>query len=362
MKLYGLFIWSAVWFTGIFALRAQRHFWRIQASYGFSAAHHQNMYGLTGRLTRGFSFYYGKHFRRGYYEKLWNYPDLGLYVQYYDLGDRRLGNITSLWVSGSFYLNRRNSRHHILLDLSEGFGYVSNPYDKSRNPQNMILGSHFTSTMSVAMRYRFDWRHWSMETAVGIRHFSNGNFKAPNAGINCPEISVGIIPRHRPNDYEPSAPDHHPFHPSRYWRIFFRTGLNETDVPGMGKFPFFIPGVEYVRHFHPKHAWRAGAELMINYSLKEWIAYQQIAYNAYPSGKPSFWRAGVFGGHLFDFGMLGISTDLGVYVYNPSHFVAPWYFRLGTQLRLGRKWFLTYSVKLHYFMAEELEWTLHYRL
>ncbi len=362
MKTGNIYFWSLLCFFYAFITNAQNTYLRLELERGYTWAHHPFLEGITGTLTRGVSLQYARINPEKNWSQAWNYPETGLEIVWYDFHQPHLGQAWATFYFADFHLNNRRKPFQWIFRTSAGFGYVTNPYDKAANPANVIFGSHFSATFNFALQFRIIKPRWNASVGIGIRHFSNGNFQSPNNGINCPSVSLNFSLPLKPDSLTFRRPQTFKFLSQFNWRIYLRTGINETDVPGMGKFPFFIPGIQFMWRPSYKHQWSTGTELMLNYANKELLRYENIAYNAYPRGTPDFTRAGWFVSHRFMFGKAALNQAVGIYLYNPSGKEAPWYSRLGVEYRIFKRWIVAYSVKLHYFMAEELEWGIMYEL
>lgn len=67
------------------------------------------------------------------------------------------------------------------------------PYDNEKNPYNGMVGSKVNAYMNVNLYFRqLLSRHFDLIYGVTLTHFSNGNTKFPNAGLNIADIKAGI--------------------------------------------------------------------------------------------------------------------------------------------------------------------------
>ncbi len=363
MHMLDKFLFFLIVALGITSTQAQLNFIRMEPEFGYTWAHHSFLEGITGTLTHAVAIQYARISPGQYWSQIWNHPETGIEAVWYDFNQKHLGQAFALFYFADFRLNNRKQKGQWFFRTSAGFGYITRPYNKVTNPENVIFGSHFSSTFAFAFYYRYKFSLWNAGLGIGIRHFSNGNYQSPNNGINCPSLFLHLsfpLKNDTAQFIKNSRKIH--FKPKRHWQIFLRAGINETDIPGMGKFPFFIPGIQYLRQPTYKHTWGTGIELMMNYSVKELLHYENIAYSTYPSGEPDFKRIGWFLSHRFMFGKTSLNQALGLYLYNPSKKESFWYSRLGVEYRIFDRWSVSYSVKLHYFMAEELEWGISFRL
>jgi hypothetical protein len=82
----------------------------------------------------------------------------------------------------------------VQLKLGIGGGFISDPFDADDNFQQTAIGSQLNASLSVGLHTRIGISdHWYIEPGLAIHHFSNGAFKAPNAGINLAMVKVNIV-------------------------------------------------------------------------------------------------------------------------------------------------------------------------
>jgi len=74
-----------------------------------------------------------------------------------------------------------------------GLSYNFNPFDEVDNPVNVFIGSYsnYYVHLEFSALYEFSNR-FSVDGALGFKHFSNGAFKLPNAGINLVPVTIGL--------------------------------------------------------------------------------------------------------------------------------------------------------------------------
>ncbi len=75
-----------------------------------------------------------------------------------------------------------------------GLSFGWKPYDFYMNPYNKIIGSKANAYMNVS--FYLSWilsREFDLITGLDLTHFSNGNTKFPNAGLNTTGLKVGLV-------------------------------------------------------------------------------------------------------------------------------------------------------------------------
>ena len=115
-------------------------------------------------------------------EARYNYPDWGVTFIYQDLKNPYLGENYSLYGHFNWYFLNRT----LTVGVGQGIAYATNPYDPETNFINNAYGSTFMS--STILRANFVKENlfdgFGVQAGVGIIHYSNANFKAPNNSTN----------------------------------------------------------------------------------------------------------------------------------------------------------------------------------
>ncbi len=333
----------------------------------YSWAHHNYMRPLTGRSVYGIQI--NKNFALknpgNEWLRAYHYPDRTLSFIYQNLNHKNLGSIYAVFFHYGFPLNQPHSPVQFYFRFGEGLAYNTRPYDKIRNPGNIIFGSHllYAFYFSVKARKTIQKRKWALELAASLYHYSNGSFKTPNSGLNLPAVSLSVIrfKSQKRVNLEKKTNFVSNFKPHNYPSIFGRFTFTEPDVPGIGRYPVYTFGMEYVWRRSFKHLYFLGTEIMLSRSLKRYLEYEEAAYGKYNGNIPSHVRSALTMGHRFYLGPVLFDTGIGIYYFNPSKKEAPWYVRAGLHYQVTGKWYLSATVKTHFFMAEEVDFGIHYR-
>ena len=139
-----------------------------------------------------YSFQFGKD---TFYGR--NYPNtsqgIGLgYNTFFNKSE--IGNPVALYV----FQNSRicSLSENLSLDYEWNFGVSAgwSKYEENYNEFNRVVGSDFNAYINLGLM--FNWKIssvWNLTAGVGLNHFSNGNTKYPNAGVNTIEGKIGII-------------------------------------------------------------------------------------------------------------------------------------------------------------------------
>ncbi|MDR2917178.1 MAG: acyloxyacyl hydrolase [Tannerella sp.] len=128
----------------------------------------------------------------------------GIGLAYYTFGEKK-----SLGEPIAFYLfqGARITRlcYQLSLNYEWNFGLSAGwePYDRNYNYYNTIIGSKVNAYINT--NFYLNWmlsRRFDLTAGITLTHFSNGNTRFPNAGLNTVGIKAGLIYNiNRPNRY-----------------------------------------------------------------------------------------------------------------------------------------------------------------
>ncbi len=333
-----------------------RDFYEATYGYGTLLRHNANISHLVGAhpgiATLSFN-------RKTYGEKLWqrkfNYPDWGVLFQYLDFRNEVLGRNYSALAFYNFYFLKRKLR----LQFAQGLSYNSNPFDLETNPKNIAYGNHLLSATTFSFLYTQPKiiKNFGLNIGLAMVHHSNGSLKAPNSGTNIFTLTLGMS--YDPTDVENVSyivkDDEKVTEPVR-WNFIVRGGINSSDYFSLGQHPFLVLSAYADKRLSYISTIQLGTEVFFSKYLKEEIKYVSAAF-PYQNIDPDtdYKRVGLFAGHEFRIGDLGIVTQLGYYIYYPYRNEDRVYARLGGKYYFNKNWFGTLSIKSHGANAEAIE-------
>jgi hypothetical protein len=329
--------------------------------YGSIILHNADISHLITKHPEGLILGYN---RKTYGSEDWqqgyNYPDLGASFIFHRSNNPTLGDNLGLYAHFNFYFLKRN----VQLRMGTGLSYATNPYDRVENFRNNAYGTRILSSTFLMLNYQKEnlFEGLGVKAGLSLIHFSNANVKAPNTSTNALALNAGLtytlkeehdyIRREKTRIVEPFK-----------YNLVFRTGINESDVIGLGQFPFYI-GSGYVdKRVGRKSALQLGADVFFSNFLKGLIQFQSVSFpenNVAPD--TDFKRVGLFVGHELFINKLSLVTQLGYYVYYPFDFEGRVYNRVGLKHYFGQKWFGTITLKSHAAAAEAVEFGIGVRL
>jgi len=153
------------------------------------------------------------------------------------------------------------------------------------------------------------------------------------------------------------------FKPPLKYNVLFRTGINESDIIGIGQKPFYNLSFYADKQFARKSKVQFGLDAFYMLSLKEYIKYKSVAFpNESISENTDFKRVGLFTGYELQINKFSVEAQMGYYVYSPFKFLGPLYQRIGTKYQINKTVFSSFSLKTHAANAEALEFGIGVKL
>ena len=119
----------------------------------------------------------------------------GIGLAYYTFDNKKeLGNPIALYLYQGARIKRLNPQLSLNYEWNFGvsFGWV--PYDYQKNYYNSVIGSKVNAYINANFYLSWMLSHqFDLTTGVALSHFSNGNTKFPNSGLNTLALKVGLV-------------------------------------------------------------------------------------------------------------------------------------------------------------------------
>ncbi len=163
-------------------------------SYGKVLPEYSNFTYVVNDNVRSGEFNFTKQtYGKNTWEKLYNYPSYGLSFFYSTLGNKKVnGNELAIYPYAIFHLYSHNK---FSLDNKVGIGlsYVTRKYELGTNYENVVVGSNLNAHFhfKIGTNYLLS-KKINLSAGLSFGHFSNGNLREPNVGINYISIYGGI--------------------------------------------------------------------------------------------------------------------------------------------------------------------------
>lgn len=136
----------------------------------------------------------------------------GIGLASYTFDDRKeLGSPFAFYVFQGARIARLTSRLSFNYEWNFGASAGWNPYDSEKNQYNKMIGSDINAYINT--NFYLKWilsRQLDLTTGVELTHFSNGNTKVPNAGLNTVGLKVGLVYNFNRKDHSHMKPLYQP--------------------------------------------------------------------------------------------------------------------------------------------------------
>ncbi len=247
-----------------------------------------------------------------------NYPRYGFGYQFSTLGSNILGksHATYLFIASNF-VNKK--LWHWYYELGAGVGFVDNPYDKEKNPLNIVNGSVTNAFLRVAtgINYNISARN-SAGLNAGLFHLSNGNASLPNWGVNTLFLSVNW--QYRLSD---SLELEHSFKkPPKQMRVtlYGSGGYKEERPVDRAKYLVSDWHINFWRKYRPGFSFGGGLSFFYDQSSKKilWRSkYEgEIPLSDFDIETYEYLSLGAQAGYMLNMHPVYFSFEFGVYLYS----------------------------------------------
>lgn len=223
------------------------------------------------------------------------------------------------------------------LRAAGGLNYASNPWHPIRNPKNNAYSWHFNGYLGLGLHahYAFNANH-AVYASATYGHFSNGNTRNPNFGVNYPFFGIG---------YESKLSDKNPeikneLWYKQHWRFDVGVLASNKSHPDFKHMRFWTYGLTANASYRTGnlHAWTLGLEAFKDESME----FALSKHNVYYANTYDMRMLGLMAGHEFLFNRMIFSQQLGYYLHNevPKEFIGKFYHRFGINYKLNKHFML----------------------
>lgn len=145
---------------------------------------------LSGHLRYSFQFRPGS-----IPDQIYGGAYQGIGAAYYDFGNPdELGNPIAVYLFQGARIARISPRLSFNYEWNFGLSFGWKPYDDAVNPLNKMMGSKMNAYLNAD--FFLNWRvtrEVDFTAGLSLTHFSNGNTKFPNAGVNTTGAKIGLV-------------------------------------------------------------------------------------------------------------------------------------------------------------------------
>lgn len=249
-------------------------------------------YGLSAHLKYSFQFNEQSRFGR-----LYPHAYQGIGFSYNSFGNQQeLGSPVALYLFQGSRIASLSSTLSLDYEWNFGASFGWKRYDREQNPHNGVVGSKINAFLGLG--FLLNWQlapQWRLTAGVDLSHFSNGNTRYPNQGVDLFGGRVGVVHLfgadsrgNRTTTFFPAEPFQSTF---SYDLILYgatrkRAVLNVTDpymIPGS----FGIAGMNFTPMYSFSRYFRAGLSLDAQYDESANVVYH---YAGGGPENPKFYR------------------------------------------------------------------------
>ncbi len=119
----------------------------------------------------------------------------GIGVSFFSFGEKEyLGDPTVVYLFQGARMAKFSSRLSLNYEWNLGLSFGWKPFDFNYNNDNRVIGSRVNAYMDTD--FYLNWivsRNVDLNVGLTLSHFSNGNTKFPNAGLNTVGAKVGFV-------------------------------------------------------------------------------------------------------------------------------------------------------------------------
>lgn len=325
---------------------------------GFLIAHREYMANMEAH-TYGIEAVYSSNYT-GWKQADQSFKHLiwGTGLSFFNLGNRNLnGNIFAWHIHVEANLKKRE-HFQSTIRFGSGIGYFDRPYNLNTNKKNKAIGSNLNGNMQVMYKAYFDLNSKSaLVIGAGVTHYSNGNFKRPNLGINMLHLNLGILQKITLTD-KPTQKDLPQLYPKSGFEIMAAYARKQIAVADTRFFNIYSGSLIYYFQHTSTRNWRLGTEVFLDRTYP-YTLFNEKSLKGLKASQMTEIALKV--GHEFVFGRVAIVTDIGAYVYRPNDYKKAVYFAIGFNYHFNKNFFAQTRLKTHMAVADYFYWGIGYR-
>lgn len=240
-----------------------------------------------------------------------------------------------------------------------GLSYHTKRFHPIENPSNVTIDSRINIVFHGYWGLQFRIRkNLLLDAGYGVTHFSNGNLKEPNTGLNLILLNTGLnflfIDKNQNNFSDTTVKTVR----TNFWSIALNQSFKQLPSAGYQFFYALGGSCNFNFPFTKMGYFILGLDFFMDYAVKYIIMNEsEITYKS----PLQFIRSGITAGYIFKFEKLEIVTQFGYYIYLPFKNVTSTYQRVGVQYVFSKNITAGIFLKTHYGHADYLEWTVGWR-
>lgn len=338
----------------------KQHGFSLRVSGGALQYHKEKIKALGGRPSYALELSY---FLQSNGSKPWHqfygYPTYGASYQLMHLGNtEKLGYSHSLYPFMQIPIVRVPRRLQAGFTVGAGVAYINRVYHPQQNADNIAISSHWNVFIPLRVNSTFYiTEHFSLGADFSLYHFSNGNIKKPNSGLNY--VMLGIEGWYTLEWKEKKTESTLPIPHQKHRVYLYGYGFyKEVETSVDKKFPVGTLSIEYDTPLLSH--WRVGGGIDFTYDLTSpyILDKKRIEYG-------NLWQTTKWGITLTTelmFHRLSAVFALGAYAYNLSPKDDALYQRIGLRYNVTNRFRLHLALKTHLNVADHIELGVGYNI
>ena len=290
------------------------------------------------------------------WNKLFNYPRLGLSLIYQDLGNKNvLGQQFSIVPTVYFSTAKKeNAKFYAEVRYGLGLACFTTPYDSISNKDNEGAGSTFTWQYTIGVN-----AHWNVSKKASIQlgavwyHASNAHTQLPNVGVNNFAVYFGLLAY--PFGRLKRTHENDSLSIDKKWHLNLRFGSGWQEMGGAfgpiggKKYPVYTGAIYTSRRIAKIILWKAGLIYRYYPMYNEFIKTHNVFNSQLTLRSSSFT---IFTGFDFLLGHFAISLEAGVNVYKPAYKSFYNVYEKSTAVNFYTKQYLATRFGLNYYILD----------
>ena len=244
-----------------------------------------------------------------------------------------------------------------------GMAFANEPYNPTENYKNVLIGSHLLATFNLEAGLGYAIApDVLINGSVTLNHFSNGQIKIPNYGVNLAGLKLGMrysfgnLPtgREYANDDEPATT-------SKKIHISFipTMGVRQIEFYYGENFRTASFSIEASKEINFLETLEAGISLFYDASNTSDYErkFREKLDNSYN------YTIGLYLGHEFNFYPVVIPLQMGYYaIHAKAEYRSPFFNRFGIRYYLFPDFFINVLHKSDFFFrGDNIEWGIGYK-
>lgn len=320
---------------------------------GFLISHHPEMQNMEAHV---WGIEVNKFHTLKHSQKPFNEMKVGVNGLYMNLGSPRInGSVLAVFYNVEANITPK-AKYPIRMRFGAGLGYITKPFSFPDNISNKAIGTHFNGAMQLEYSKYFRLNEsFQLATGLGLTHFSNGNFKKPNLGINMPHLNIGItyVPEAKKDEKEDFGIGSC-IGPGHNLAIVLGYAKREISIDDPQSIHIFMVGAEYKIPRKLGHSYRLGTDFFFDPSYP----YQKFSGTTSGNKLGEILEHGIRAGYEWYVNRMSLTADFGVYTYRPKKIKRRHYFVLGLDYDINRSMSAFVKLKTHLSVADYFQWGL----